>query len=99
MRGADRLDEALAAVELVIADAPEYAPAWELKGRILWDGRRKDEGRAAYERACEAFQATAENFDGEQKEDASFGLEQLRWVARTHVPNGVLAAGPSETGP
>ena len=46
------------------------------------------EGRAVYERACEAFKATTEKFDGEQKDDAAFGLEQLQWVARTHVPNG-----------
>ena len=46
-----------------------------------------DEGRAAYEQACEAFQGTVEKFDGEQKEDAAFGLEQLRWVVRTHVPH------------
>ena len=44
------------------------------------------DGRTAYERACEAFQGTTEKSDGEEKEDAAFGLEQLRWVARTHVP-------------
>ncbi|MGH7681261.1 MAG: hypothetical protein ACRENN_04665, partial [Candidatus Eiseniibacteriota bacterium] len=40
------------------------------------------EGRAQYEAAGEAFDATAAAAEGEEKEDAVFGAEQLRWVAR-----------------
>jgi hypothetical protein len=44
------------------------------------------EGRAQYEAACSAFDQTAENATGEEKEDAVFGVEQLRWVARKFRP-------------
>jgi Flp pilus assembly protein TadD len=30
--------------------APEFAPVWELRGRILWAARRRDEARAAFEK-------------------------------------------------
>jgi hypothetical protein len=49
LRRLDRIDEALATVETAIAFKPDYAPSWEMKGRILWGARRLDEGRAAYE--------------------------------------------------
>ena len=40
------------------------------------------EGREDYEAACRAFEETEAKFDGEQREDAAFGLGQLRWVAQ-----------------
>jgi len=39
----------------------------------------EDEGRRDYERACRAFMETGGG-NAERKEDAQFGLEQLRWV-------------------
>ena len=44
------------------------------------------EGRAQYEASCQAFDATAAKAEGEEKEDAVFGAEQLRWVARKFLP-------------
>ncbi len=49
------------------------------------------EGRAQYESACAAFDATAAKSDGEEKEDAVFGVEQLRWVARKFRPETATA--------
>ena len=36
-----------------IARGKDYAPAWELKGRILWGQRRTEEARAAFEQYLE----------------------------------------------
>lgn len=47
-------------------------------------------GRTQYEDACAAFEGTAARFDGEQKEDAAFGLEQLRLVARKYTPGSTV---------
>ena len=44
-------------------------------------------GRAEYEQACEAFEGSVAKFP-EQKEDAEFGLAQLRYVARKFSPEG-----------
>lgn len=44
----------------------------------------EDEGRRDYERACRAFEGTGHS-DPERKEDADFGLEQLRWVEKKFV--------------
>jgi len=44
----------------------------------------EDEGRRDYERACRAFAETGGG-DKERKEDAAFGLEQLRWVERKFI--------------
>jgi hypothetical protein len=43
-----------------------------------------DEGRRDYERACRAFEETYTR-DAERKEDAQFGLEQLRWVEKKFI--------------
>jgi hypothetical protein len=45
------------------------------------------DGRAQYEEACLAFEETVAKFDGEMHEDANFGVEQLRWVAKKLVPS------------
>jgi hypothetical protein len=44
----------------------------------------EDEGRRDYERACRAFEQTGGD-DAERREDAKFGLEQLRWVERKFI--------------
>lgn len=44
----------------------------------------EDEGRRDYERACRAFEHTGAA-DPERKEDAQFGLEQLRWVEKKFI--------------
>jgi hypothetical protein len=44
------------------------------------------EGRNEYEEACKAFEETIEKFDGEPREDATFGLDQLRWVVKKFRP-------------
>ncbi|HEU4333143.1 MAG TPA: hypothetical protein VFT32_01495 [Candidatus Eisenbacteria bacterium] len=43
-----------------------------------------DEGRRDFERACRAFEETYTR-DTERKEDAQFGLEQLRWVEKKFI--------------
>jgi hypothetical protein len=45
------------------------------------------EGRAQYEAACAAFDESAAKFEGEQQEDAVFGVAQLRWVAGKFRPD------------
>jgi tetratricopeptide (TPR) repeat protein len=45
-----QVDQSLATVDAALGREPNYAPAWEMKGRILWGARRTDEGRAAYEK-------------------------------------------------
>ncbi|MEK7347457.1 MAG: hypothetical protein AABZ94_01160 [Candidatus Eisenbacteria bacterium] len=45
----------------------------------------EDEGRRDYERACRAFEHTGAA-DPERKEDAQFGLEQLRCVEKKFTP-------------
>ena len=49
------------------------------------------EGRAEYEAACAAFDATVAKSEGEEKEDAAFGVEQLRWVAKKFRPETATA--------
>jgi CheY-like chemotaxis protein len=46
----DRVADALASVDAASRIAPEFAPVWELRGRILWAARRRDEARAAFEK-------------------------------------------------
>ena len=38
-------------------------------------------------RACAAFDETASKFEGEQRDDAVFGVAQLRWVAGKFRPD------------
>ena len=46
------------------------------------------EGRTLYEAACAAFDETTTKSEGEQQEDAVFGVAQLRWVAGKFRPGG-----------
>lgn len=57
----------------------------------------KHGGKEAYEAACAAFEETAEKYDGEQREDAIFGVNQLRWVATKFSSAGRVAAAPGLT--
>jgi DNA-binding response OmpR family regulator/predicted negative regulator of RcsB-dependent stress response len=45
----DRVNDALDAVDQAVELSPTYAPAFELRGRILWAAGRKDEARFAFE--------------------------------------------------
>ena len=45
----ERVDEALAAVAAAEQMAPRYPSVYELRGRILWGVRRKEEARAQFE--------------------------------------------------
>lgn len=49
------------------------------------------EGRALYEAACDAFDGSAAKFEGEEQEDAVFGVAQLRWVAEKFRPDATVA--------
>jgi tetratricopeptide (TPR) repeat protein len=49
----DRVDDALAAVAAAERLAPKYATVYELRGRILWAVRRKDEAREQFARFLE----------------------------------------------
>jgi hypothetical protein len=88
----------LARVAVVGTGRDEVKPGGEF-GVILYAGyagiarwRLGDErGRAEYEQSCQAFQGSAARFP-EQKEDAEFGLSQLRWVARRFSPEADTAA-------
>jgi tetratricopeptide (TPR) repeat protein len=46
----DRVDDALASVDAAAQLAPDYGTVWEIRGRILWAARRRDDARAAFER-------------------------------------------------
>lgn len=48
-----RVEDALAAVTAAERIAPKYATVYELRGRILWATRRRDEARVAFERFLE----------------------------------------------
>lgn len=43
-------------------------------------------GRAEFEQACTAFEETTAKSNRDQKDDAAFGADQLRWVARKFKP-------------
>ena len=62
LRRLGRIDLAVAAVDAAIKANGAYAPAWDLKGKILWSARRYDEARPAYERFLE-LQPTGEAAD------------------------------------
>jgi hypothetical protein len=49
----DRVDDALASVDAAALLAPGFTAVWELRGRILWAARRRDEARAAFGRFLE----------------------------------------------
>jgi DNA-binding response OmpR family regulator len=49
----DRIDDALAAVDAATAIAPGLGTVWEVRGRILWSARRRDEARVAFAKFLE----------------------------------------------
>jgi CheY-like chemotaxis protein len=53
LRRMSRVDDAVAAANQAIAMSAGYAPAWDMKGKILWGVRRYDEARAAYAKFLE----------------------------------------------
>ncbi len=53
LRRQSRTEDALAAVARALDLNAAYAPAWSMKGKILWAVRRYDEARAAYTRFLE----------------------------------------------
>jgi len=50
LRRLGRIDAAVVAAEAAIKTSGNFAPAWEMKGKILWSARRYDEARPAYEK-------------------------------------------------
>jgi CheY-like chemotaxis protein len=49
----DRIDDALASIDAAAQLAPNFGTVWELRGRILWAARRRDDARAAFEKFLE----------------------------------------------
>ncbi len=62
LRRLGRVDLAVQATDAAIKANASYAPAWDLKGKILWSARRYDEARPAYERFLQ-LQPTGEAAD------------------------------------
>ena len=46
----DRAEDALASVAAAAQLTPKLGPVWELRGRILWAARRREEARVAFEK-------------------------------------------------
>jgi DNA-binding response OmpR family regulator len=49
----DRVEDALASIDAATQLAPGFGTVWELRGRILWAARRRDEARTAFEKFLE----------------------------------------------
>jgi tetratricopeptide (TPR) repeat protein len=49
----DRVDDALASLDMATEIAPTAGAVWEQRGRILWAARRRDEARTAFSRFLE----------------------------------------------
>jgi DNA-binding response OmpR family regulator/tetratricopeptide (TPR) repeat protein len=49
LRRLDRADDAIAAADKAISVTRSYAPAWYIKGQILWSVRRYDDARPVFE--------------------------------------------------
>ena len=62
LRRLDRIDDALAAADKALALTRDYAPAWYIKGSILWSVRRYDDARPMFEVYLE-LQPTGANAD------------------------------------
>ena len=60
LRRLGRIAPALESADEAIRLNSRYAPAWEMKGKILWSARRYDEARPVYERFL-ALQPTGES--------------------------------------
>lgn len=63
LRRLARTDEALAAITNALRMANDFAPAWEMKGRILWGAKRTGEATAAFERFLQ-LEPNGERADG-----------------------------------
>jgi len=63
LRRLGRTDEAIAAINNALRMASDFAPAWEMKGRILWGAKRTAEATAAFERFLE-LEPKGERADG-----------------------------------
>jgi tetratricopeptide (TPR) repeat protein len=46
----DQIDAALASVDAAEGISPTMGAVWEMRGRILWAARRRDEARAAFDK-------------------------------------------------
>jgi len=92
-RGAFETASGLARLAVVGTGRDEIKPGSDF-GVLLYAGYLgivrfmlgEADGRTQYEAAVEAFDVTAAKAEGEEKEDAVFGVEQLRWVARKFLP-------------
>lgn len=62
LRRLGRIELAVAATDAAIKANGSYAPAWDMKGKILWSARRYDEARPAYEHFLQ-LQPTGEAAD------------------------------------
>jgi tetratricopeptide (TPR) repeat protein len=49
----DRVEDALASIDAAAQLAPTSGTVWELRGRVLWAARRRDDARAAFEKFLE----------------------------------------------
>ena len=63
LRRLARTDEALTAIGSALRMANDFAPAWEMKGRILWGAKRTAEATAAFERFLQ-LEPNGERSDG-----------------------------------
>ena len=63
LRRLTRTDEALTAIGNALRMANNFAPAWEMKGRILWGAKRTAEATAAFERFLQ-LEPNGERSDG-----------------------------------
>jgi tetratricopeptide (TPR) repeat protein len=63
LRRLARTEEALTAITSALRMANDFAPAWEMKGRILWGAKRTGEATAAFERFLQ-LEPNGERADG-----------------------------------
>ena len=63
LRRLARTEEALTAITSALRMANDFAPAWEMKGRILWGAKRTGEATAAFERFLQ-LEPDGERADG-----------------------------------
>jgi tetratricopeptide (TPR) repeat protein len=63
LRRLGRTEEAIAAINNALRMASDFAPAWEMKGRILWGAKRTAEATSAFERFLE-LEPKGERADG-----------------------------------
>lgn len=93
--GAFETASGLAALEVAGTDKAGIKPGGDFAA-ILYEGYAgiarmalgDATGRARYDRAIAAFEGTVAKLEGEPKEDAQFGLDQLRVVEGKHAKAG-----------